>query len=99
MIKIKRVTEVYGDETAGYSVELTKNYTVSDFVDDVLLIDGEWGHIGIHDKYSVFGSPECEYSHGKLKTKLPNDIMDKEVLSASAHGGWSRMDYQLKIKQ
>ena len=87
-----------GDCTAPYIVELNGEYTVKTFIADVLKIKDEWGYIGIEHGRSIFGDPHCEYSNGKLKTLLPDKYLNLKVVSASAHGGWSRMDYILGVE-
>ena len=101
MIKLKQCTETFGDCTAGYEVTLTKKYFVKEFVDEVVSNEREWGYIGIkNEKYwSVFGDPNCEYKRGKLISSLPDEYLDKEILSAKAVGGYSRMDYLLEVEQ
>ncbi len=98
MIKLRQNTKVKGDETAGYEVILTKEYTVRSFVNELLTErKGEWGHVGVDDGSSIFGSPNLEYKWGKLLSELPKEILDKKIISATASGGWSRMDYKLKL--
>lgn len=93
------------DCTAPYNIILDKEYDVREFVDTVLNNrEKEWGYIGMYKESGsfenrVFGSPNCEYKWGKLLSFLPDDILDKKVLSVSADGGWSRMDYILKIEE
>ena len=73
--------------------------TVGEFVQSVLTNEPEeWGYIGIYDGKSIFGDPCCSYKYGKILSKLPENVMDKVILSANASGGWSRMDYILKIE-
>ena len=97
MIKLKQNTRTFGDETAGYAVELTKKYTVKEFVNEVLENDREWGYIGISCGGAIFGSPNCEFRNGKLESSLPDDVMNKEISGVKASGGWSRMDYLLEL--
>ncbi|MBS9774591.1 MAG: hypothetical protein KGV59_05475 [Tenacibaculum sp.] len=94
MIKLTQNTRVGGDETTGYSVELTKEYTVKKFVDEVVSNEGEWGSIIVNNDYSSV----CKYKWGKLLSELPLDVLDKKVVSATASGGWSRMDYLLTVE-
>ena len=57
MIKLERSSSIRGDETASYSVELDKPYTVADLVQEVVNKKGEWGYIGIKCKGEIFGKP------------------------------------------
>lgn len=98
MFKLKQAGREGGDCTAPYDVILDKEYTVKEFVETVVSRDGEWGYIGIAAKGSIFGDPHCEYKWGKLLYDLPEEIHNKKVISAKAHGGWSRMDYRLYLK-
>ena len=103
VFKFIRSTPVGGDCTCGYEIKLERSYTVKDFIDTVLAERAdEWGYIGIYDPYNFagrhFGNPNMEYSHGKIVTSnFTEDILRKEVKDVSASGGWSRMDYVLKV--
>lgn len=96
MFKLHQLRPEGGDCTAPYAVDLGGEYTVREFIRDVLLDKREWGYIGIDIGHnSIFGDPCCEYSHGGLKTSLPAEFLTMKVVSAKASGGWSRMDYLL----
>lgn len=89
-----------GDCTAPYKVILDREYTVKEFISEVLLIKGEWGYIGIKSKDNPWlGDPHCEYRYGKLLVNLPDDAMEKKVVSVKADGGWSRMDYLITVEE
>jgi len=99
MIKLKQTSETFGDCTALYSVEMTKPYTVKEFIQEVLT-KKEWGYIGIFDEDQAWfqsGNPRCEYKGSKLITEMPEEVLNEIVLEAKAHGGWSNMDYKLSI--
>lgn len=100
MIKLNQATAIASDCTARYNVVIDDGCTVSDFISEVLQ-RREWGYIGILDQLQAwfeFGNPQCEYRYGLLLSELPTELMDKTIESASASGGWSRMDYKLKLK-
>lgn len=100
MIKFKQVSKVYGDCTADYKVILDKQYTVREFVSFVLSQKDEWGAIQIYDPdKSWLDYDEYEYRYGNLNDDIPNEIMEKKIISVSAHGGWTAMDYVLKLEQ
>ena len=93
MFKMIACTSTGGDCTCGYNVILDREYTVEDFVNTILTEkNNEWGNIDIYNY-------RCEYNNGKLITKtFPEEYLQKKVTKVSASGGWTRMDYVLKIK-
>lgn len=97
MFKLKEIAGPFGDCTSIYSVKLDAVYTVEEFIDAVLKHHSdEWGSIEIKNLETV---KECEYSKGVIKCGLFSpDILQKTVISAKAHGGWTLMNYQLKIQ-
>ena len=103
VFRLIQSTPVSGDCTCGYNVKLDREYTVKDFIDTVLSErNGEWGYIGIYNQYAFdgrhFGNPNMEYRYGKIVTgNFTEDVLSKEVKDVSASGGWSRMDYVLKV--
>lgn len=99
MFKLKQDGREFSDCTAPYDVVLDKEYTVNEFVQTVLTREKEWGYIGVYCKGAIFGKPTCEYKYGKLLYALPDDILNKRIVSVKAHGGWSRMDYLLWIEE
>lgn len=99
MFRLTQIRPEGSDCTAPYKVELNGKYTVESFVDDVLLLNNEWGIIGIEDGLSVFGDPHVEYGQGKLKSENFNEtISNLKVCSVRASGGWSRMDYIITVE-
>lgn len=100
MFKLIHTAGPFGDCTNNYDVQLDKNYTVGEFVETVLKEEPkEWGYIGIYKKGEIFGDPVCEYRYGKLITKpLPEEFLRRDIKEVKASGGWSRMDYTIKVK-
>ena len=97
-MRLKQTGNAGGDCTAPYSVLLDKEYTVKEFITEILKSrSDEWGYIVIEKKGEIFGKPNCEYRYGKLISNLPKEILDKCVISARAHGGWTCMDYLLTV--
>lgn len=82
------------DCTAPYTVTLHGMVTLRSFVDAVLGRRTDWGHISIYD-----GKKErhAGYDHGKMESRLPDALLDREVRHASASGGWTRMDYVVEL--
>ncbi len=88
-----------GDCMAPYYVDFKKVSTVREFIEAVLKNTEEWGYIGICSKDNIFGSPNNEFRYGKAD--ISNDIekyLDSIIIGATAHGGWSRMDYLLEVE-
>ena len=88
-----------GDCTASYGVIVDKGCTVKEFIEDVLTRN-EWGYVGIYKEGQAWferGTPKCEYKGDKLIYAMPEEVLSREVIKASADGGWSRMDYLLYI--
>ncbi|MDT3386704.1 MAG: hypothetical protein LIR46_02920 [Bacteroidota bacterium] len=73
-----------------YELLFYKECTIREFIDEVLKRN-EWGTIHINDYIS------CSYEKDKLKTPLSHAILDATIKSATAHGGWSNVDYWLDI--
>ena len=88
------------EQKAPYSVTLDKEYTVRDFIHEVLINHSkDWGLIGIFDGESVVGDMKCDYDRGYLQSDLPKEIMDEPIYSVSAYGGHYRMDYLLYLER
>lgn len=102
MFSLIQTTPVGGDCTSGYRVNLDKEYTLQEFIDDVLTIKGEWGGIRIVkrdcDRYSY---PVIRYRYGKITNEpnLPKMIYGYKVKSVFACGGWSNMDYVVMLEK
>lgn len=99
MINLKQRTRTFQDCTAGYEIHLTKQYTVKEFIDEVLTKD-EWGVISISDGTEAWynsGTPLVEYKRGNLLNKMPDEYLDKVIIKATAFGGYSNMDYKLMV--
>ncbi len=87
------------DCTVPYDIIFHRKMTVGEFVKEVLTRN-EWGYIDIYDsndKENCYRKKNCicSYSRDKTETNFPEDILDKKIMSATAHGGWTRMDYTL----
>jgi len=97
MFRLSQVGPVAADSTATYEVILDKEYTVRTFIKEVRKRKGDWGYVGIEKENSVFGDPVCEYRYGKLLSIMKKEVLNKPVISVKANGGYTRMDYWLKI--
>lgn len=107
MTKIKRYersdTES-GDGTTAYKIILEKQCTVKEFITTILSsYSDEYGYIGIENKTEPFlGKPKIEYSKGKLIgtiAELELMPLDSKIINVRARGGWTSMDYVLKIEK
>lgn len=80
----------FGDETSLYELVLTKPITVDEFLDYILKeLSNEWGYVDV-------GHNRVEYRYGKIISgHLP---LQDTVIGGTADGGWTRMDYNLKVK-
>lgn len=84
-----------GDCTAPYDVVFRKECTVREFIDEVLK-QNEWGSIIIG---SYFDGPRIEYEHDKIVSGVfCQDILNAKITNATAHGGWTWMEYMLDIR-
>lgn len=92
----------YGDCTAPYDVELSRECTLRELM-DVILTRNEWGYIGQYDPQTVFGYPCVEY-HGEdlyectWRGSFNESDYKRKVKSVKAEGGWSRMDYLITFE-
>lgn len=98
--RLTRIGEMRGDCTATYDFQIIEDGTVKEFIDEVLANhQGEWGYIGIRSDDSCFGNPRMEYKHGQsIDREALREYEDKQIGSIAGDGGWSRMDYLIKIK-
>jgi hypothetical protein len=95
-MKLTRIGNIGGDETAPYIVEGYKATTVREFIQEVLEErPDEWGYFSFNGCF-VANPNRCEYKHGKLLNNFPNSsILDEEIYYVKSSGGWSRMDYEI----
>lgn len=94
MIKLNHITSC-GDCTSIYSVSLDREYTIREFIDEILT-KNEWGFIYVNDINNP--SADCEYRQNVLISELPSDMLDYEIEKVTASGGWTRMDYTIHLK-
>ena len=94
MIKVTKSSMTRSDETASYSVDMDKEYTLSEFINEMVSkYSNEFGDIGLSSHFH-----SIEYHKGKIISEIPTKYKDMKVVSAYANGGWGRMDYQLTLK-
>lgn len=100
--KLKYICSL-GDATCDYELIIEKPCTLRQFVKDVVSNKKEWGEIGItsEDPFKVFGDPYIKYKHGELLSTFPDELLDKQIDIEAEHrasGGWSRMDYLVRLE-
>lgn len=88
-----------GDCTASYDVILDKEYTVLDFIFEVVRNrKDEWGSFHIQTGEKIFDGPSIEYRYGKTLTGIPEDVCFKKIKRVWSNGGWSAMDYFITLE-
>lgn len=93
MLKFVQTHGMGSDCTAPYDVELDKPYTVAEFINEVLATrKNEWGTIEVKGAFSL------KYRYGKTEQEIPEQYANLPVKKAHASGGWSAMDYYLKVE-
>ena len=96
-INLVQVGGPYGDECCSYTFTTTKeHYTIQELIGAARRNTPEWGYVRVNyagEKY------ELEYRHGQIISNgIIEDLYDKEFTEGTAHGGWSRMDYEVTIQ-
>lgn len=97
MFKLVQLSPEGSDCTAPYRVDLNGEYTVEEFIHDVLLNTREFGYIYI-DGFNPYREAICQYRNGKLLDKPKEEFLKLKIIEARAHGGWSCMDYVLTLE-
>lgn len=96
----KHVRGPFGDCTSIYDVILNKEYTVKEFINDMLkALPGEWGAFIIRAKDYPFGKEQSEYRYGKLLTTFSEETLNSKIKCIEAQGGWSLMDYNITLRE
>lgn len=81
-----------GDCTSQYYIETKRQFTVKEFINAVISDEHEWGYISVNDEQCI------EYRHGSIISgSIDENVLNREVVSLSGSGGWSRSDYQLTV--
>lgn len=93
----------YGDCTCAYRLELKREYTIKEFVEEIVKKKpGEWGTIyHCKDLKKVYGTQldTCDYSHGEITNYFSLIATGQQkIKEVIAHGGWTAMDYYIKTE-
>lgn len=91
----------YGNACYGYHIDLDHQYTIREFIDEVLKTKRyEWGRFGITEdiEHSYMCTIDvCEYRLGILRTGFhKDDIAKMKIKRVVAHGGQSNIDYLIE---
>lgn len=98
MFKRKQSGPTGGDCTAIYSIELCQKYTLEGFIKEVLQeYPDEWGFFELREEHHVRPFKVIEYKHGKLVGEIPAEIANVPISCTKSDGGWSNMDYTIRI--
>ena len=97
MFNLKNTYGPNSDHTYDFDVEFDRSYTVSEFVDEVVSNEREWGYICIGEDF-FNNKAKLEYKHGLLLAEFNKRYLGRKIISATASGGWSRMDYYLTLE-
>ena len=95
----------FGDCCSAYKVVLHHEYTVKEYVEEVLKTkQGEWGTFKIWQEEQSYKelSKEldcCDYKKGeKINDFKYSTTWNSKIEEVKAYGGWTYMDYFIKIK-
>lgn len=103
MFTITQCTPTAGDCTAGYRVDLDKEYTLQEFIDVILTNKkDEWGMIRIVKRNCPwYCCPSIGYRYGNITNtpNIPKKFFDYKVKSVTARGGWTAMDYIVTLEK
>lgn len=95
-MKLIPYTKTAGDESRGFYVDFDKNYSIREFIKEVLL-KNEWGTFDIREGFSNKSGLIIDYKYNNLIDQLPIGIMNRTIWKAKANGGWGNMDYLIFI--
>lgn len=102
MFSLARTTPVSRDCSAGYCVNLDKEYTFKEFIDAVLTNKNEWGLIEIAKRDCTrYSYPFFRYRYGEIQSEpnIPEAVYGYKVKSVKSCGGWKRMDYIVTLEK
>ena len=107
-MELEKISDEHEDCTTDYNVVLHKEYTVKSFIDEMLddnrhesnPVMKTWGVIYLTENGNYLDSIfETDYDENDLKSVIPDSLLSRKVLDVKAEGGWSRMDYIIKIEK
>lgn len=91
-IKLTRIGDISSNKTSRYSVELSRECTLGEFIDCVLELKREWGCIKTNKGDYI------RYCRGEIVGKsFREESLSRKILKIQGRGGWSRIDYNITI--
>lgn len=84
-------TGSYSDATTSYDVGFNICMTLRDFINEIRMCDKEWGTI------EVCGFGRIDYSYGDVRGTISEHLYDVGIEYIKANGGWSMMNYHVKL--
>ena len=98
-IELVKTSSPYGDSTCMYDVIFKSEMTLQEFVNEVLDNKSEWGIITVKDT-NFTTIIRIKYKYGVIENneEIHLKMEDYHILSATANGGWSLMDYRVVLK-
>lgn len=99
MFEFKQTRPEGRDCTDSYDIVLDKDYTVLDFIFEVIRNrKDEWVSFHIQTGKNTLDGPEIEYRYGDLLHGIPGDLCFKKIKRVWSNGGWSAMDYFITLE-
>lgn len=96
-LKFKQLREAGGDACAPYEVLLNRECTLRELVDCIIKDEREWGYVRIG---AWLGGKKLEYRYGKiLSSEFTESELQSTIETVRSNGGWTRMDYMVKLKE
>lgn len=99
MLDLQMIGEAGGDSTYKYRVQLSEPITVAKFIQKAIDGPGKFGTIRIKDYKNPGRGPKCTYENGDYISEIPEDMLQKRVWAATAHGSYGHLDYELELSK
>ena len=100
MIKLIQTGGPYSDCTSFFDVKFDRPYTIGELIKEMYGEDSDsWGYVRIMNGRRWWdGIDICFYRFGWEKP-CPPEYLDCTIESATAHGGWSRLDFNVILTE
>lgn len=98
MFNLVQSGPVYGDSTSNYTVVLERDYTIFEFIEELLLRVSDWGSVIVVGDELGLIKFVLKYKYGEVKSSnITSDLLSSKVINITCHGGYTRMDYTIKL--